>query len=100
MIRMQNKNTSAQVNNLMQNMSVDMPGEITATMDGRVNDESNKQIRAINTGTTNTEKSCGFQMEKPKLPKFSGDVREYVIFWADFKHAIESRYSKCNAITL
>ena len=39
-------------------------------------------------------------MEKPKLPKFSGDVREYVIFRADFKHTIESRYSKRDAITL
>ena len=38
-------------------------------------------------------------MEKPKLPKFSGDVREYAIFKADFKHAIESRYSKRNAVT-
>ena len=46
------------------------------------------------------EKSCGFQMEKPKLLKFSGDVREYVIFRADFKHTIESRlYSKRDAIT-
>ena len=39
-------------------------------------------------------------MEKPKLPKFSGDVREYVIFWADFKHTMKSRYSKCDVITL
>ena len=43
---------------------------------------------------------CGFQMEKPKFPKFCGDVREYAIFRADFKHAIESRYSKRDAITL
>jgi hypothetical protein len=28
-------------------------------------------------------------MEKPKLPKFAGDVQEYAIFKADFKHAIE-----------
>jgi hypothetical protein len=39
-------------------------------------------------------------MEKPKLPKFAGDVREYAIFKADFKHAIESRYSKRDSITL
>ena len=39
-------------------------------------------------------------MEKPKLPKFAGDVREYAIFRADFKHAIESRYAKRDAITL
>ena len=39
-------------------------------------------------------------MEKPKLPKFSGDVREYAIFRADFKHAIETRYSRSDSITL
>ncbi|XP_028411085.1 uncharacterized protein LOC114533686 [Dendronephthya gigantea] len=39
-------------------------------------------------------------MEKPKLPNFSGDVREYVIFRADFKNTIKSRYSKRDAITL
>ena len=43
--------------------------------------------------------ACGFKMEKPKMPKFCGDVREYAIFRADFKHAIESRYSKWDAIT-
>ena len=43
--------------------------------------------------------SCGFKMEKPKMPKFSGDVREYAIFEADFKHAIELKYSTRDAIT-
>lgn len=33
------------------------------------------------------------------MPKFTGDVREYAIFRADFKHAIESKYSKRDAIT-
>ena len=33
------------------------------------------------------------------MPKFGGDVREYAIFRADFKHAIKSRYSKQDAIT-
>ena len=51
-------------------------------------------------GTVYDSKSCGFQMEKPKLPKFSRDVREYAIFRADFKHAIETRYSKRDSITL
>lgn len=36
------------------------------------------------------EKSCGFQMEKPKLSKFLGDVREYVIFRVKFTHTLES----------
>ena len=39
-------------------------------------------------------------MEKPKLPKFTGDVRGYAISKANFKHAIESRYSKRDSITL
>ena len=43
--------------------------------------------------------ACGFKMEKPKLPKFAGDVREYAIFKADFKHAIEARYTKRDSIT-
>ena len=33
---------------------------------------------------------CSFKMEKPKLPRFSGDVREYSIFRDDFKHVIEA----------
>ena len=41
-----------------------------------------------------------FRMEKPKMPKFSGDVREFAIFKADFKHLIETRYSKRDSITL
>jgi hypothetical protein len=43
--------------------------------------------------TSNKEvKSCAFKVEKPKLPKFSGDVRDYVIFRADFKHVVESQF--------
>ena len=33
------------------------------------------------------------------MPKFAGDVREYAIFRSDFKHTIESIYSKTDAIT-
>lgn len=49
---------------------------------------------------SNTNTECAFRMEKPKMPKFSGDVRDYVIFKADFKHLVEKRYSKRDAITL
>ena len=45
------------------------------------------------------KETCSFKMEKPKMPKFSGDVREYAIFRSDFKHAIDARYSKRDAIT-
>ena len=44
--------------------------------------------------------SCGFKMEKPKVPRFAGDVRDYAIFRSDFKHAVDSRYSKRDAISL
>ena len=33
------------------------------------------------------------------MPKLSGDVREYAIFRADFKHAIETRYRKRDCLT-
>ena len=39
-------------------------------------------------------------MKKPKMPKFSGDVREYAIFQSDLKHPIDARYSKRDAITI
>ena len=44
--------------------------------------------------------SCGFKMEKPKMPLFAGDIRDYAIFRSDFKHAVDSRYSKRDAISL
>jgi len=53
-----------------------------------------------NSRSKETEKFCSFKLEKPKLPMFSGDVREYAIFRSDFKHAIEARYTKRDAITL
>ena len=49
--------------------------------------------------TKNIDSICGFKIEKPKLPKFSGDVREYAVLNEDFRHVIESKYSKRNAIT-
>lgn len=49
-----------------------------------------------NSGST----PCGFRMEKPKMPRFTGDVRDYAIFRSDFKDAIDSRFSKRDAISL
>ena len=81
---------------------------ITGTSDESVNnltennpsnsEQSSNQIASqieVNSeiGTVQNSPPCGFRMKKPKLPKFSGDVREYMIFHADFKHAIESRYT-------
>ena len=61
------------------------------------------------TSTAGTEKlqqspvevgACTFKLEKPKLPVFAGNVRDYAIFRSDFKHAIEPKYSKRDSITL
>ncbi|CAB3977237.1 Hypothetical predicted protein [Paramuricea clavata] len=47
-----------------------------------------------------TTTSCGFKMERPKMPQFSGDVRDYVIFRADFKYAVDSKCGKRDAMSL
>ena len=99
-VDMNQETASDASNNVVENTSQKEP-IITA----QVNETSNSQ-NVVNVenkteiGTVYDSKSCGFQMEKPKLPKFSGDVREYAIFRADFKHAIETRYSKRDSITL
>lgn len=59
----------------------------------------NVQVPNLVSGPSTSSNACGFKMEKPKLPKFAGDVREYAIFKADFKHAIEARYTKRDSIT-
>ena len=56
--------------------------------------------RQDNDSSIKDQQYCGFKLEKPKLPSFSGDVREYAIFRSDFKHAIEARYTKRDAITM
>ena len=75
--------TTAELNNVANNVSiVNEPDK-----------ESSESVEVIKNET------CSFKMEKPKMPKFSGDVREYAIFRSDFKHAIEARYTKRDAIT-
>ncbi len=78
------------------------PSQESVPVEDQVNSNivHNQSLVNSEIGTIVNANSCGFQMEKPKLPKFTGDVREYAIFKADFKHAIESRYSKRDSITL
>ena len=59
----------------------------------------NVQVPNLVSGPSTSSNICSFKMEKPKLPKFAGDVREYAIFKADFKHSIEARYTKRDSIT-
>ncbi|XP_071827786.1 uncharacterized protein [Apostichopus japonicus] len=44
--------------------------------------------------------STTFQMEKPKMPKFHGDIREYNIFKADFKHIVHDQYGDRDALMI
>ena len=65
------------------------------------NNSVNEKVQVPNLvrGPSTSSNVCSFNMEKPKLPKFAGDVRAYAIFKADFKHAIEARYTKRDSIT-
>ena len=91
----QNENNSEQ--NEINNVIVDVEQDSATPVSTDVSTGSESNATGGEVPTENS--ACGFKMEKPKLPKFSGDVREYAIFKADFKHAIESRYSKRDAIT-
>ena len=75
---------------------------------GNSDSANNTQTVMQTTGTngmqgknaTGEQLSCNFKLEKPKLPKFTGDVREYAIFRSDWKHIVDTRYAKRDAITL
>ena len=62
------------------------------------NDITEQNTPPVNANGNNTQSA--FRMEKPKMPKFSGDVREFAIFEADFKHLVEARYRKRDSITI
>ena len=72
------------------------------SINGSVNGSYNGTI--FENVTTSQEKkpilSVTLKHEKPKLPNFNGDVRKYFIFKDDFKHAVESRYTERDAITI
>ena len=72
-----------------------LPNVLPAAQVSNLVTESN----LVHANHENPSQACGFKMEKPKMPKFTGDVREYAIFRADFKYAIEARYSKRDAMT-
>jgi hypothetical protein len=52
--------------------------------------------------TKNVKLSSPFALkhEKPKLPKFDGDVRQYFIFKSDFQHAVEAHCSERDTLTI
>ena len=71
----------------------------TVTTTESTNNEIGSQDASVTIDSPLTTSKCNFKLEKPKLPVFNGDVTEYAIFRADFKHAVESHYTKRDAIT-
>ena len=62
--------------------------------------QNNEQAGQDSSAQDNTSEICGFKIEKPKMPRFNGDVRDYAIFKSDFKHIIGTKYNNRDAITL
>ena len=54
----------------------------------------NVNENANSISASNAISECSFKIEKPKLPKFGGNVRDYAMFKSDFKHIVHSKYSK------
>ena len=76
------------------------PNMETALTQDSVHVSGNGHSNEANNPVSSASTSCGFKMEKPKMPRFAGDVREYSIFRSDFRHAVDSRFSKRDAISL
>ena len=97
---------------LTPNEGIENIGEIPTTVLTQEDQGNNVQPNALtndsfdsagNTGVTAAHVNHGqslFRIEKPKMPKFAGDVREFGTFRADFKHLVETRYSKRDAVTI
>lgn len=94
------------------NEGIENIGEIPTTVLTQEGQGNNVQPNALtnysfdsagNTGVTAAHVNNGqslFRIEKPKMPKFAGDVTEFGTFRADFKHLVETRYSKRDAVTI
>lgn len=70
---------------------------VQATDNMITNDITEQNTPPVN---ANGNMQSAFWMEKRKMVKFSGDLREFAIFKADFKHLVEGRYSKRDSITI
>ena len=77
--------------NDMQNHAMNSVKNATLTPIATTEQLSQSTIQAV---------PCTFKLEKPKLPDFARKVRDYAIVPSDFKHAIEEKYAKRDAVTL
>ena len=104
-------------NNLKPNINGENNAKVSVSEEtqGNRNEEEIAQLEAPQEDSTQVEtqqtsqntiaqddstEKCAFRIEKPRMPNFAGDVREYAIFKSDFEHIIGSKYSNRDAITL
>lgn len=69
------------------------------------NDEASPSREEVHTQNphgqrTNRRVESIYRMEKPKMPIFNGNVREYCIFKADFQHALGEAYDDRDALMI
>ena len=62
--------------------------------------EETQDLGVSASASPSQERPSIVKIEKARLPKFSGDVRDYYIFRGDFIHMTEGRYSKRDMISL
>eukprot|EP00057_Strongylocentrotus_purpuratus_P016422 XP_011670896.1 PREDICTED: uncharacterized protein LOC105441474 [Strongylocentrotus purpuratus] len=62
-------------------------------------DEESSQ-RTFVQAASNRPQAPRFNMERPKLPTFQGDIREYNVFKADFQHVIHPHYDERDALMI
>ena len=88
----------------VQSINQSLPAENNATPEkvnsiqpdnenGKLNSTSNSTLSNAKQSTQindQTGAACTFKMERPKLPVFAGNVRDYAIFPSDFKAAQNS----------
>ncbi|XP_071960823.1 uncharacterized protein [Antedon mediterranea] len=67
-----------------------------------LSDPVSEVIESLNSSSTVQTRQIKLKprVEKPKLPVFSGDVREYWTFRDDFKHMIEPVYEPRDAVSI
>ena len=99
MIGMQDESELENVDSSAQNVGVETSVELITATNGSVVDDAQNNVSNVQIGASNNLETTNISTGTIKNEQ-SGDVKEYVIFRADFKHTIESRYSKRDAITL
>ena len=76
---------------------IDEPESLFGDSEYQFYDYINKNVVKVHKPDTVIAKSA-LKLEKPKLPKFSGDVRDYINFRSDFKHFVGDKYSERDSI--